>query len=566
MMLEIKKLRAITEELVAKDEQLQDRIKSWEYALDAITDLIFITNLEQRITFANAAFYARLNLDKDLILNNYCYKLLCNNTFVCNVDFTGELYIDSLYGWFEYTRSSIYDEDNSLLGYISVLKDITDKKKAEESLRLDEDRLEALLKLTQLNFSSEKELMEYALEEAVRLTGSEIGYLHFINTPQKDVNFDESTIELFAWSKKTLVDCAVPIENHYPLKSAGVWADSMREGRPVIHNDYSSLLNKKGYPEGHAQIIRHMCVPIFNNGSNKMVGVMGVGNKKELYDESDVRQLNLFAKNMWGIVVKRRSMLELEKERNKINNYLNVVGTILVVIDRNEALVLINKRGCELLGLEEKDVIGKNWFDNFVPEAWRPRLRSFFSIADLIDANNENGVIDNFINPIVTNSGEERIVSWHNSILREGGKVVGIISSGEDITEIEAAKKDLELENERFKFVQDELPLLYQSLDSNGVILEVNKKWLDTLGYDREDVINKPISLFLDKNHLDNNYYSSFIYLDDSVNIDNFFPKFIRKDGEKVKLVIDKRIRHAYNGRGERTHCLLHEFTDRRTR
>jgi PAS domain S-box-containing protein len=194
---------------------------------------------------------------------------------------------------------------------------------------------------------------------------------------------------------------------------------------------------------------------------------------------------------------------------------------------------------------------------------WRSRLRDLFSICNIIDENNKTDIIDKFINPIITNSGKERIISWHNSTLRDDGKIVGVMSSGEDITDIEIAKKQLELDNEKFKFVQDELPLLYQSLDSSGIILEVNKKWLDALGYDREDVINKPISLFLDKNHLDNDYYFSFAYLDDSVNVDNFFPKFIRKDGKKVKLVIDKRIRHAYDGRGERTHCLLHEFIDR---
>jgi PAS domain S-box-containing protein len=558
MMLEIKKLRAITEELVAKDEQLRDKIRSWEYALDAITDLIFITNVDYKITFANKAFYERLGLDRDLILNSNCNDILCKDVFA------GELYIDSLSGWFEYTRSSICDEDDSLLGYISVLKDITNRKRAEESLRLDEERLEALLNLTRLDFSSEKELMEYALEEAVRLTNSEIGYLHFLQPYcQVDTSINDRTIELFAWSKKTIEGCGAPKTSHYPLKKAGIWADSLREGKPIVHNDYVGLSNKKGYPEGHINLIRHMCVPIFNNGSNKIVGVMGVGNKKELYDDSDVRQLNLFAKSMWGIVIKRRSMLELKKERNKIKNYLSVVGTILVVLDRDERVTLINKKGCDLLGLEEKDVIGKNWFDNFVPEMWRSRLRDLFSICNIIDENNKNDIIDKFINPIITNSGKERIISWHNSTLRDDGKIVGVMSSGEDITDIEIAKKQLELDNEKFKFVQDELPLLYQSLDSSGIILEVNKKWLDALGYDREDVINKPISLFLDKNHLDNDYYFSFAYLDDSVNVDNFFPKFIRKDGKKVKLIIDKRIRHAYDGRGERTHCLLHEFIDR---
>jgi hypothetical protein len=178
------------------------------------------------------------------------------------------------------------------------------RKLVEEEFRLNEERLMALLKISRLEFKSEREITDFALEEAVRLTRSKGGYLHFFNE-------DEQTIQLYSWSKDVLKTCTAKPDHHYPLDAAGVWADSVRFRREVIHNDYQSLANKKGYPEGHFHLMRHLGIPIFDG--NRIVGVTGVGNKEEQYDESDARQITLFMNSMWGIMKQRHS--EQERER-----------------------------------------------------------------------------------------------------------------------------------------------------------------------------------------------------------------------------------------------------------
>ena len=50
---------------------------------------------------------------------------------------------------------------------------------------------------------------------------------------------------------------------------------------------------------------------------------------------------------------------------------------------------------------------------------------------------------------------------------------------------------------ERFRLLYERTPLGYQSLDENGLFLEVNQAWLDTLGYSREEVLGKPFGDFL---------------------------------------------------------------------
>jgi len=180
-------------------------------------------------------------------------------------------------------------------------------KAASHALQVDEMRLNTLLNLSESAAQMpESELLQHGLEEAERLTGSEIGYLHFVND-------DEETLRFYTWSRKTLAQCTALHEEHYPISQAGIWADAVRLRRTVVHNDYQSMTHRHGYPEGHAHLLRHMAVPVMENGKTRLV--MGVGNKPTPYDETDVRQLQLIGDNIWKIVSLRRTLNDLEATR-----------------------------------------------------------------------------------------------------------------------------------------------------------------------------------------------------------------------------------------------------------
>ncbi len=153
--------------------------------------------------------------------------------------------------------------------------------------------------------------MEYSLEECVRLTRSEVGYLHFINP-------DQITLRLFSWSKQALNQCSAEKTEHYPIKEAGVWADCFRIREPVIHNDYQNLSSKKGYPDGHFPVIRHMSVPVYDG--DEIVAIIGVGNKKEAYVDSDIQQLTLFMDNMWRILKQKEIEIKVKESETKYRN------------------------------------------------------------------------------------------------------------------------------------------------------------------------------------------------------------------------------------------------------
>ncbi|MFX1379107.1 MAG: GAF domain-containing protein [Promethearchaeota archaeon] len=166
-----------------------------------------------------------------------------------------------------------------------------------DELKLKEETLQSLLELIQLKDYTIKELVDYTLEECVRLTKSKAGYLHFINS-------DQNSLELYTWSNDVLKFCTAEKTSHYSIDQAGVWADCFRIRAPVIHNDYPNLPNRKGYPEGHFPVNRHMSVPIFDG--NNIVAIIGVGNKDDLYNDEDTYKLSLFVGNMWKLIMHKR--------------------------------------------------------------------------------------------------------------------------------------------------------------------------------------------------------------------------------------------------------------------
>ena len=202
--------------------------------------------------------------------------------------------------WLEW--NAIPDVDEGLV--YAVARDVTEQIKAHETIKLNEERLHSLLTLSQMGAVRDAEIRTYALEEIVRLTRSKAGYLHFV---------DEAThsLELVAWSKDVRKACRADKPRHFPLDKAGVWADCVRLRRPVIHNDFSKVPDKKGMPEGHFPIHRHMSVPVMDNG--RVVAVAGVGNKASDYDASDANQLTLFMTSMWSIIKQKRAQQILKK-------------------------------------------------------------------------------------------------------------------------------------------------------------------------------------------------------------------------------------------------------------
>jgi diguanylate cyclase (GGDEF)-like protein/PAS domain S-box-containing protein len=231
---------------------------------------------------------------------------------------------------------------------LASVRDISEQKKIENERALNESRLASLLELSQKAHElSERDIVQQAIEEAVKLTQSRIGYLHFFNP-------DENTIQLVTWSEGTYNYCAIVYESHYPVERAGVWTDCIRTGKPVIHNDYPNLPDKKGYPEGHVDLIRHASIPVFDEG--KIAIILGVGNKEQDYDGTDVLQMELIGDQLVQILQRKRFEKDLRIKDRAIASAINAVA----ITNLEGHLDYVNNAFMEMWGYEhESEVIGR---------------------------------------------------------------------------------------------------------------------------------------------------------------------------------------------------------------
>lgn len=223
----------------------------------------------------------------------------------------------------------------------------------------------------------------------------------------------------------------------------------------------------------------------------------------------------------------------LVKERDRMQRYLDVAGVMLIVIDKDEDVQLINKKGLEILECIEDEVVDKNWFDNFIPEGDRGEVREIFSIL----YSSQSEAVEYCENPVLTRNGQERMVAWHNSVLKDPyGKVIAVLCSGEDITERKEAEGSLQeahlelerrveertrelqkakesLENEflqhkkadealmetelRFKSVTESANEAIVVADGSDTIVSWNKGAQNIFSYTQEEVLGKKLTIII---------------------------------------------------------------------
>lgn len=301
----------------------------------------------------------------------------------------------------------------------AVCRDITERKRVEAVLRLNESRMAGLLKLARMVDHSERDLTDFALETAIELTSSSIGYLAFLNE-------DETEITMYSWSKEALAECGVLNKvNRYQVASTGLWGEAVRQRRPIITNDFQAPNPlKRGLPDGHVKVTRHMNVPLFDG--DRIVLVAGVGNKIEPYDETDVKQLTLLMDGMWKIIRHRRTM----EERNR---FFNLSLDMLCIGNFNGYLTQVNPAFSRALGWTSEELISKPWIEFVHPE---DQARSLEEATNFLAGKSLLG----FENRFRCKDGTWRLLSWNTFPLPEEQLIFALVR---DLTEIRRLEERL---------------------------------------------------------------------------------------------------------------------------
>ncbi|MBT5545902.1 MAG: response regulator [Desulfobacula sp.] len=132
------------------------------------------------------------------------------------------------------------------------------------------------------------------------------------------------------------------------------------------------------------------------------------------------------------ITEQKKSEIEKIKEKQKAERYLNMAGVMFIGLEKDGTINVANKKACQILECQQEEILGLNWFDNFIPQSIRHEVHSVYN--QLIDGNIKP--VEYYENLIITNSGKKKHIAWHNSVLRnDDGGIIGILSSGEDVTE-----------------------------------------------------------------------------------------------------------------------------------
>ncbi len=176
---------------------------------------------------------------------------------------------------------------------------------------------------------------------------------------------------------------------------------------------------------------------------------------------------------------------EIDHESNPdwAQRYFELADIILVGIGPDRRVRRINRKGCEILGYPPGEIVGRNWFDDFVPAPVRSQVRQVFKLFRYGEAPEE------FENPVLCRDGSQRTVAWRNAVLRdEAGRIVEVVSSGEDVTDKRRAEADLRASEARFRATFEQAAVGMAHVGPGGRFLRLNQKLCELTGYERAEL------------------------------------------------------------------------------
>ncbi len=361
-------------------------------------------------------------------------------------------------------KMPIYDAAGNTTGVQISFWDITARQRAEMTLR-------ARVRLS--NFADTHtltELLQKALDEAEALTGSQIGFFHFLDA-------DQQTLHLQMWSTNTVQSmCTAEGQGqHYPVNEAGVWVDCIAARRPVIHNDYASLPHRKGLPDGHAPVVRELVVPVLRN--DLIVAIFGVGNKTSPYDDQDVDSVQALADLAWDVVQRKRAE-EAVRELSIYNrNLIEVSLDPLVTIDPTGQIADVNLATEQVTGYPREALIGTNFSRYFTePERAEAGYRQVFL----------EGTVHDYPLQIRRRDGRLTSVLYNATVYRdEAGQIRGVFAAARDIT----ARKQSEEQLQRYEFIVNAAAESMTLVNPHHVIEAANDAYCHAQNLPRDQII-----------------------------------------------------------------------------
>jgi len=340
------------------------------------------------------------------------------------------------------------------------------KRRAEEEIRSNQARLQAVIDLHQMHGATAHDLCMYALNKAIALTGSRTGFLGFVDE-------QESVLSIHTWSASALDTCRIrDRDTRFPLEKGGLHGEPVRKRGPVIINDYpGNGPGKQGYPEGHPPLSRYMGVPVLDG--SRVVLVVGLANKESDYTGNDAQQVTLLMGSLWQILTRKRVESELVESEKRFRSYFELPLAGIAIATPDLRWRQVNRKFCEMLGYCAEELSALSWED-LTPEE---------------DRQKESGILSRVL------SGEIPLLAIEKRFRRKDGTLIDIEvsampvrkESGEveyfvalvnDVSDLKKTERELLASNEQMSATLEELRVTQDSLNEYCHRLEKEEKAL----------------------------------------------------------------------------------------
>ncbi|MDQ7043530.1 MAG: PAS domain S-box protein, partial [Sulfurimonas sp.] len=173
-----------------------------------------------------------------------------------------------------------------------------------------------------------------------------------------------------------------------------------------------------------------------------------------------------------------------QQEHQLAELFLKTKETIVMTLDINGLVSMINEQGCTLLKTSNSAIIGKNWFDNFIPHQNIKEIKGVFQQVMLSKEN----LVSHYTNRVLNAKGEILTIAWTNSLLYDTQKnIIGILTSGINVTKEENLYKMLHQQKDLYKLTFEEADIGIAHISLKGKWIDTNEYLTKLLGYTKSE-------------------------------------------------------------------------------